>query len=128
VSESSPSSLDKVIGLGYLAGALYALVAAIESGTWLKLLWWPVALVALATGLGIWRYRRWAWLFGTVGLMIAWMVLFVAMIVAFDGGHGGRGRAYLFTLALVMAALAYFGRYSVERRFSSSFESGPSGH
>lgn len=116
MSETTHSFLVKVIGLGHFVGALYALARAIGSG-WGKLFWFPLAFLALATGAGIWQFRRWAWLVAVVGMLAVCAVCFTSLVVALAGGQGPESRALLVLLVAVAAALGYFGRHEVEKRF-----------
>ena len=76
-----------------------------------------LGLFNLATGVGFARRRGWAFLVVSVGLLLSWMSCFIMMIIAFDAGLPGVGVSFLFGILGTMALIAYFGRFSMERRF-----------
>ncbi len=73
--------------------------------------------VLLATAVGFARYRGWAFVLASAGLLLAWFVTFIRMITSFNAGHGGDGKFWLASLVAVMVLIGYLGRWKMERRF-----------
>jgi len=74
-----------------------------------------LGVVILATAVGIWRYRGWAFLLVSVVLLFGFLYYFVEFIRALDGQ--GSVSAALTMLILDIVFIGYFGRWSMERRF-----------
>jgi len=110
--------LLKLIAILVGIGALYVFVTGIgDGGVFGKVFVLFGALFLLATALGFARYRGWAFLVVSAGLLIGWMTAFVKMIVGFDRGGWDAGRGYLLTLVGIILLIAYLGRWKMERRF-----------
>jgi len=80
-----------------------------------------VAVVAglfyVVVGVGLWRYRGWAFLILSVMLLWQWFYSFVKMVVKFDSGGWPAGRPFLVAVLLTTLLIAIFGRWSMERHF-----------
>lgn len=108
-----------------LFGALTAIAAVIwmvggvwnASGAFSVLGYLFSGLFLLAAAVGFARRRGWAFLVISIGLLLSWMGCFIMMILAFDAGNAEAGLARLFGLLATIALIAYFGRFSMERRF-----------
>lgn len=91
-----------VAGLGD-AGVFYTLFQLVFGAFW------------ICVAVGFWRYRGWAFLSVSMALLVAFMVSWIRLLIAFDRGEGIGATAL--TLVLVIALIAYLGRYRMERRF-----------
>jgi len=69
----------------------------------------------ICVAVGFWRYRGWAFLSVSVALLVAFMVYWIRLLIAFDRGTGIAGTALM--LVGVIALIGYLGRYRMERRF-----------
>ena len=63
-----------------------------------------------------------AFMIFSILLLVRWLIAFVATIVAFEAGGSEAGMPQLITLLVIMAMIAYFGRWSMERRFRPHLE------
>lgn len=72
-------------------------------------------LVVLATAIGFARYRGWAFLLVSVGLLYAFLAALIQFILTFDTGGDKMGAFW--KVALVIALIGYLGNWNMERRF-----------
>lgn len=72
-------------------------------------------LLVIVTAIGFFRMRGWAFLLVSAGLLGAFFVTLIDMLVAMDRGEGAKGKAFWFVLTVVL--IGYLGRWSMERRF-----------
>ncbi|MHC4972417.1 MAG: hypothetical protein ACYTG3_08795 [Planctomycetota bacterium] len=91
-----------VAGLGD-AGVFYTLFQLAFGAFW------------ICVAVGFWRYRGWAFLSVSVALLVSFMVFWIRLLIAVDRGEGIGTTAL--TLVVVIALIAYLGRYRMERRF-----------
>ncbi|NJN14788.1 MAG: hypothetical protein HC813_04070 [Planctomycetes bacterium] len=78
--------------------------------------------VALATAVGFWRLRGWAFLLASVGLLVGYLTTFVQMILAFNRQDAAGGKALLEAHLVVIFLIGFLGRWSIERRFRPHLE------
>lgn len=72
-------------------------------------------ILVIATAVGFFRMRGWAFLLASAGLLLSFFVNLVDLILAVDAGQGVKGRAFWFVITIVL--IGYIGRWSIERRF-----------
>lgn len=77
--------------------------------------------LVIATAVGFFRMRGWAFLLVSVGLLAAFFVNLVTFITAIDRGEGVKGRGFWFVATIVL--IGYLGRWGMERRFRPHLES-----
>ena len=109
----------KVVGVLCAIGGLVRLydVFAGDDLLLMRVIWFCVSLLLIGSGIGLVRYRGWAYLVFSALLLLSWIPVFMMMIIGFSTGDTGAGSAMAVQLVLIMAAIAYFGRWSMERRF-----------
>jgi len=76
-----------------------------------------LALLRLWIGVGLLRYRGWAFLLFSLLLIVRWFVMFTGMVVSFDGGGFSAGEPKLVWVLVITALIAIFSRWSMERHF-----------
>lgn len=80
-------------------------------------------ILVIATAVGFFRMRGWAFLLASVGLLLSFFVNLVDLILAVDAGQGVKGRAFWFVISIVL--IGYIGRWSIERRFRPHLDAAP---
>ena len=110
-------ALLKLIGALIVVLGLYHLLGgtAEAEGFWGVIWASAVGLFEVATGLAFMRFRGWAFLVVSVGLLVGWLLNFVAMVVAWDQGLPMTGPVV--GLLVNTALIGYLGRWSMEKRF-----------
>ncbi len=78
--------------------------------------------VLLATAVGFARFRGWAFVLASVGLLFGWFVSFIRMITSFNAGDASAGKFWLAAWVGVMVLIGYLGRWKMERRFRPNLE------
>lgn len=86
-----------------------------DAGVFGTLWHWAVGLFGIVAAVGLWRYQGWAFLVFSVALLAGWLTTFIRMILAVDRGEGAWGQVVL--LFVIMALIAFFGRWKMEKRF-----------
>ena len=90
---------------------------------WIAARWFAIiGLLQIAAGIGLMFWRGWAFMTFSILLLVRWLVTFISTIVAFESGGSEAGKPQLITLLVIMAMIAYFGRWSMERRFRSHLD------
>ncbi|MFQ5844708.1 MAG: hypothetical protein ACE5JG_06935 [Planctomycetota bacterium] len=76
-----------------------------------------ITVFLLCLAQGIRRYRSWAWMVSTLGLLFGHLVVFVLFWLAVDRDDRPAMRKWVALLVFLAFSLWYLGRYEVERRF-----------
>ena len=125
-SDPSPiqNGIVKLTGLVVAIDGLLNLIHAFQTELgWIAMLWFLViGLLQIPAGLGLMAWKGAAFMIFSVLLLVRWLVAFVATIVAFEAGGSEAGMPQLITLLVIIAMIAYFGRWSMERRFRPHLE------
>ncbi len=125
LSDSIHNALVKVLAILIGLWGLVQMVGGLDSAAWYgkigAVVW---GALVIATAVGFFRMRGWAFLLVSVGLLASFFTNLVAFIVAVDRGEGAKGRAFWFVLTIVF--IGYLGRWSMERRFRPDV--GSAGH
>lgn len=112
-------ALVKITGVVVAIDGLVNLFHAFggEAG-WIAARWFAIiGLLQIAAGVGLLFWKGWAFMTFSILLLVRWLVTFITMIVAFESGGAEAGRPQLILLLVIMALIACFGRWSMERRF-----------
>lgn len=116
MSDSIHNAIVKVLGiLLALWGLVHMLDGIDHGGAFSKMgsvLW---GILVIATAIGFFRMRGWAFLLVSVGLLGSFFANLVRFIEAVDRGEGVKDRAFWFVVTIVL--IGYLGRWSMERRF-----------
>lgn len=122
MSDSTHNALVKILAI--LLG-LWGLVEMVEGldrsgafGMIGAVVW---GAVVIATAVGFFRMRGWAFLLVSVGLLASFFANLIGFILAVDRGEGAKDRALWFAVTIVL--IGYLGRWSMERRFRPHLES-----
>ena len=100
----------------FFLGLIYLVQGAGAEAGLFSILWhWAKSLFILATAIGFFKQRGWAFLVVSVGLLAGWFVSFIRFVLAFEGDQGVAGPLAL--VVVIMALIAWLGRWSMERRF-----------
>ncbi|MHC4960025.1 MAG: hypothetical protein ACYTGN_16825 [Planctomycetota bacterium] len=86
-----------------------------EAGAFGTLWHWALGVFLVATGVGFWRYRGWAFLVVSVLLLAGWVFKFVNILIAAD--RGTPVMPWVMALLANMALIAWLGRWAMEKRF-----------
>jgi hypothetical protein len=125
-SDPSPiqNGLVKITGLVVAIDGLLNLIEAFNTELgWIAMLWFgAIGLLQIPAGLGLMAWKGAAFVVFSILLLVRWLVAFVATIVAFEAGGREAGMPQLITLLVIMAMIAYFGRWSMERRFRPNLD------
>jgi hypothetical protein len=116
VSDKSHNVILKILAvlLG-LDGFIFMVTGLGDAGVFYTLFQLAFGAFWICAAVGFWRYRGWAFLSVSVALLISFMVYWIRLLIAVDRGEG-IGRMALM-LVVVIALIAYLGRYRMERRF-----------
>ncbi|MGH7162393.1 MAG: hypothetical protein ACREID_02830 [Planctomycetota bacterium] len=118
MSDKAHSFLVRLLALAVGVFGLVHLVNGLEGGSGLRVLWvLAVGVLWLATALGLYRFRGWAWLVATLAMLGGCVLNFIRMIAAIDAGRSGDAWSHAWTVVSLALVLAYLGRESMERRF-----------
>jgi hypothetical protein len=124
VSDSTHNAILKVLALLLgLQGFIWFLHGLDATGFFTKLLEVVFGVVVVVTAVGFWRRRGWAFILVSVGLLASLMAALVRLIVSFDTGEHTGSR--LLRFLLVVALIAYLGRWGTERRFRPHLDTDP---
>lgn len=104
------------LGLLYLFGG-----AGADAGLFSMLCHWAKAIFVMGTAVGFFKQRGWAFLVVSVGLLVGWFVSFIRFVLAFEGDQGLVGPLAL--VLVMMALIAWLGRWSMEKRFRPHLDS-----
>jgi hypothetical protein len=116
VSEKTQDVLLKLLACALgLWGLVYLVEGLDASGVFAKLWALVAGIFVMATAVGFWKRRGWAFLMVSVGLLVGFLLSFVRLLLAFDTGEGLGGPFLRFLV--ILALIAYLGRWSIERRF-----------
>ena len=104
--------VTKLTAVALCAVAFFVFVAVFDAAGLFGVIWCIGLSVFLAcTGVGLWRYRGWAFLAWSVMLLLG----FFWTLVDIDGEGAWLVSAGIFVLTV--ALIGYFGRWAVEKRF-----------
>jgi hypothetical protein len=116
LSDSVHNALLKLLAI--LLG-LWGLVQLIEgldrAGAFWKIGAVVWGMLVIVTAVGFFRMRGWAFLLVSVGLLGAFFLNLIRLLLAIDRHEGAKDRAFWFVATIVL--IGYLGRWSMERRF-----------
>jgi hypothetical protein len=110
-------AINKLIAALLIVSSLFKLLSGAPewAGAMTTLFYVALQVFWIATGIGFWRQRGWAFLVVSVGLLFSWFVGFVLVLLSMDRGLPIWGP--LTQLLIVMALIGWLGRWDMEKRF-----------
>ncbi len=108
--------LTKLLAL--FVGVKYGLIflfSGTDAGALGVLFHWAWGIFMIMVAVGFWKYRGWAFLVVSVGLLASWLLALIKLILTADRGESVWGA--IISWVLVMVVIAIFGRWNVERKF-----------